>query len=266
MLFEGKEVAGIRLRTKKLRGVISQGLALPLNTFKDIKIPNEVGFDCSELLNVIKWEAPIPACLAGNVEGAFPSWFPRTDEERLQNLPEYLETFKGKSFYESEKADGTSSSYFKYQGNFGVCGRNWQLKETEGNTYWEVAKKYDLVNKLPEGYCLQGEILGEGIQKNKYKIKGHDIYVFYVYDIAKARYLSLSEMESFVKELGMKTVPIIERNFILNLTMAEMLNKANGRSLLADTRREGLVFRLNEEGNKVSFKVISTEFLLKEEE
>ena len=33
-------------------------------------------------------------------------------------------------------------------GEFGVCSRNMELKETEGNAYWKVARELDLQNKL----------------------------------------------------------------------------------------------------------------------
>lgn len=264
IVFEGKEVTGIRLKTIKLRKTISQGLALPLTTFPDIKAT--VGFDYSELLNVIKYEAPIPACLSGDVVGKFPEFIHVTDEERIQNLPEYLEDYKDKSFYVTEKLDGTSSSFFNHE-DFGVCGRNWQLKDTPGNTYWEIARKYNLAEVLPEGYCIQGEIVGEGIQKNKYKIHGHELFVFYVYDIAKAHYLPLNEMQEFVSKLGLKMVPIIAIDFKLSIPMPDILDIANASSMLNENqRREGLVFRLNNTTEKISFKAISNNFLLKDDD
>lgn len=52
------EKKGFKIKTMKLSkfGVISQGLALPLNAF-DIKIPNEPLIDCTELLGVTYAEA-----------------------------------------------------------------------------------------------------------------------------------------------------------------------------------------------------------------
>jgi hypothetical protein len=97
--FEG--VVGHRLRTVKLRGQISQGLVLKLDQVPEIivewdRLCNEPGLkaanttvrdvDFSELLGIVKWEAPLPACLAGQAEGLFPSFIPKTDQERCQNL------------------------------------------------------------------------------------------------------------------------------------------------------------------------------------
>jgi len=94
--FEG--VRGHRLRTIKLRGQISQGLALPIgqfvNDFDGSKFDEgqelseffTPGTDLTELLGIKKYEKPLSANLAGKVKGYFPSFIRRTDQERCQNL------------------------------------------------------------------------------------------------------------------------------------------------------------------------------------
>ena len=81
--FEG--VVGHRLRTVRLRGQISQGFIVPLNALPQIVEPQE-GVDFAQALGIKKWEAPLPAELAGQAEGLFPSWMRKTDQERCQNL------------------------------------------------------------------------------------------------------------------------------------------------------------------------------------
>jgi len=264
MIYEGKEVEGYRLRTCKLRGQISQGLALPLSSFPNLST-TELGADVSEELGVIKYEAPIPACLSGEVKGAFPSWISKSDEERLQNILDILVTHKGKQFTVTEKVDGTSGTFYRYNGEFGVCGRNWELKESETNLYWRIAKKYDLVNKVPEGMAFQGEIIGEGVQKNKLKIKGQELRLFYVYLIPQAQYLSTGHMIEMGKIYGIESVPLVA-TITLDHTVEQLLEMANRKSLInPNAMAEGLVFRLNEPGPKISFKVISNKYLLKDE-
>ena len=81
------EQEGFRLKTIKLRGQISQGLILPLlETFGDFSWTAYEGLDVTERLGIIKYEPPIPAELAGQVIGGFPSFIRKTDEERIQNL------------------------------------------------------------------------------------------------------------------------------------------------------------------------------------
>ncbi len=74
---------GFRLKTIKLRGQLSQGLLTPIPD--GILNPKE-GDDLTEALDIVKYEHPIPAQLAGKIKGVFPSFIPKTDEIRIQNF------------------------------------------------------------------------------------------------------------------------------------------------------------------------------------
>jgi len=79
---EYKGIKGERLRTVKLKGQISQGLVLPLSAAdKEFYGADE---DVTEEFNIIKWEPPISAQLSGKLAGNFPSFIPKTDQERNQ--------------------------------------------------------------------------------------------------------------------------------------------------------------------------------------
>jgi RNA ligase (TIGR02306 family) len=101
-LSKGKEpsvynnVKGERLRTIKLRGQVSQGLLLPLSPTCD-NIESELfeGLDVTLPLGVQKWEPVLPACLAGQAKGHFPSWSRKTDQERCCEAETILETSEG---------------------------------------------------------------------------------------------------------------------------------------------------------------------------
>jgi len=261
----GKEIEGYRLKTIRLRGQVSQGLALPLNLFKGV-IDNEleINTDVSDILNIYKYNPPLDASISGDAKGYIPGFIPRTNEERVQNCIFLLKQYKGKSFYGTSKIDGTSSTFYKYKGKFGACGHNIEFKESDRNIFWLLAKRYDLVDKLPEGYALQGEVAGEGIQSNRLKLKGVDFYTFYVIDINKGQYLQLYDMKKFITDLGIKMVPIIYDDFILDHSCDELLRLADIPSPLnSDLPQEGIVFRLKNSLDKVSFKAISNEYLLK---
>lgn len=274
MIYDGKEIEGIRLRTVKLRGQLSQGLIMPMDvltrhivaTDEDgniMKAP-EVGDDITDIMGVKKYEAPIPACLAGKVKGSFPSFIPKTDEERIQNFSGVLN-----NFYVSEKLDGSSVSYFKKDGEFGVCSRNLELAEGD-TTQWRIARELDLENKLPDGFAIQGELIGQGINKNLYKLNGQEVYFFNTYNIKSGVYLNYEDFIGFCNSLGLKTVPIIDDNFSLLKTVDEFLEYAEGKSKLnSDVEREGVVVRPKMEmqycGQRLSFKIISNRFLLKNE-
>jgi RNA ligase (TIGR02306 family) len=268
---------GFRLRTIRLRNTLSQGLLIPLDDAIEVMKRRsgevyiemlEVGRDVSQLLGIQKYEPPIPAELAGKVKGLFPSFLRKTDEERVQNLKAEYEEWKSsdKIFYVTEKLDGSSATFYIKDDVFGVCSRNLELLETEGNTFWKVARELDLETKMREfggNFSLQGELIGEGIQGNPYRFKGHTVRFFNVFDIDMGEYLPLGKSKFTTEHLGLVTVPILDESFKLPQTIDELLNYADAKSVLnPNFDREGVVIRSTD--RIVSFKVISNKFLLKE--
>lgn len=262
-------IKGERLRTCKFRGQLSQGLVLdPHKIFShDYAHTVEVGADVTEQLNIKLWEAPIAACLAGQVKGTLPSFLAKTDAERVQNLLGYFEKYREIDFEASLKIDGTSFTAYLNNSKFGVCSRNLELEEDENNTYWKVARELDIENKLRilgRNISIQGEIAGESIQKNPDKLKGHNLFIFNVYDIDNRRYLLPIERRELVEQLDLIHVPIIsESMYPLKMTLEELLNFSNGRSINSDVR-EGIVYKSNIYINNVilMFKVINNFYLL----
>lgn len=264
------DTEGFRLRTIKLRGQVSQGLIISINELLKYGVSADdvyEGLDVSGMLGIIKYEPPILAELAGKVKGLFPSFIPKTDEERVQNLSSEYVSWKDQTFYVTEKLDGSSATYYIKDGEFGVCSRNLELLETEGNTFWKVARDLDLENKMKSvgiNFSIQGELIGEGIQGNPYKIKGQTVKFFNLFDIDIKDYYNLEYFEKIIKEeMSLDTVPILERNFKLPENVEEILKYADAKSVLNPTfDREGVVIRSHD--RKISFKVISNKFLLNE--
>lgn len=160
---------GFRLKTIRLRGELSQGLLLPLSYLGEVAAIE--GMEVTDLLGVIKYDPPLPASISGDIAGIFPTLIPKTDEERIQNL-DYT-SLVDFTYTITEKLDGTSTTFFYLDGRFGVCSRNYEMKEDDKNTMWMIAKKLQLPQKLAElgvDIAIQGETIGLGIQKNKYKI------------------------------------------------------------------------------------------------
>jgi RNA ligase (TIGR02306 family) len=263
---------GFRLRTIKLRGQVSQGLILPISvlnpTDTNIYVEPFEGLDVTEMLEIVKYEPPVPAELAGKVKGLFPSFLRKTDEERIQNLTLEYEGWKNsdKGFYVTEKLDGSSATFYFKDGEFGVCSRNLELLETEGNTFWKVARELKLEEWLTSqdvNYSIQGELIGESVQGNPYKIKGQTVRFFNAFNIDTQEYLGLEEFESLISSMGLKTIPILDREFTLPDTIDELLKYADSKSVLnSNFDREGVVIRSVD--RKISFKVISNKFLLNE--
>jgi len=242
------ETEGFRLKTIRLRKQISQGLIMSTSILPSNKF--EIGEDIAAVLNVIKYDPPLPKELDGEAVGYYPSYIQKTDEERIQNLTSEYDEYRKIRFLASEKMDGESSTFFLNDNEFGLCSRNVQLIFNPENTFGRMAIKYNIeekLRKLNKNLAIQGEIIGETIKGNKYNIKGQKLLVYNIFE-----------------EFELDTVPTIYSNFILPETIEELLKLAYGVSKLNDKIiREGLVW-VSEDGEiRISFKTISDEFLLK---
>jgi RNA ligase (TIGR02306 family) len=267
------DVRGERLRTVKLRGQISQGLLLKVaGCFGDtvtVSAENATlfreGDDVTEALNIQKWEAPVPAQLAGQVRGLFPNFIPKTDQERCQNLVEQISAAQGRRFEVTEKLDGSSMTCYLFNDEFGVCSRNLDLKQDSLNSFWRVAVEKNIEQRLRQlgsNLAIQGELVGPGIQNNLYKLSQLEFFVFDVYDISAAEYLSAHRRQQLVKQLELNHVPVIDNDFQLDHNVDQLLALAEQTSQLnARSEREGVVFK--EIAGKMTFKAISNRFLMK---
>jgi RNA ligase (TIGR02306 family) len=273
-------VRGERLKTVKLRGQLSQGLLLcvhddPSGVYvhksnydgEEFTLDVKEGDDVSAFLGIQKYEPPVPAQLAGVVKGPFPAQVPKTDEERIQNLTNEWPQYSLMTYEVTEKLEGSSMTVGMLGNEFIVCSRNLNLKESEGNTLWAVARKYDIENKMRAcGYhdlVLQGELVGEGVQGNHYQLKGQDFYVFAIYDILRGEYVDPVNRKIMVNQLGLKHVPVVHEAFdMTGITVEEVLVIANGHSQLRNqVLREGLVFK--QLHGQTHWKAVSNDYLLK---
>lgn len=269
---------GNRLKTIRLRGQVSQGVCLPMSVLPvgDYNI----GDDVTNVLGITKYEAPIPAILSGEAKGAFPSFIPKTDEPRVQIIQGLLDKYLGQEFYVTEKLDGMSVTYYIKDGQFGACSRNLELKETEDSTIWKLAKYYDIESRLRNtklNLAIQGELIGEGVQKNIYKLRGQKFYIFNIFDINNYSYLPLATVKKLLTEMNDKApvkLELVPGFGVINLcdNILAIIMQAMGKSILNnEVEREGLVYRLLEheiydiEFGRVSFKAINPDYLLKYE-
>jgi len=290
-----------RIKTIKLRKQLSQGLLLPISYLPQAEY--EEGQDVTDIIGVKKYLTPseqaeidrtLELCdkdkwyikilkrwsITRNLffkkkSGRFPSFFSKTDEERIQNLPKLWG--KDYEYQVTEKIDGQSVSYFlirnpkwmfwnKYE--FGVCSRNLRLSKPDNSSWWKVAKQYNIekiLNQLIGNnnfIVLQGEIAGDGIQGNKYHIDGYKLFVFnlkYPYGQADNKL-----MRQTVESFGLDTVPILADNLQIPSEINDILKIAEGQSKIFPTEREGVVCRNYDLG--ISFKIISNKFLLNEKD
>lgn len=289
--FEFMKPRGMRVRTVKLRGQVSQGLALPVTIFKGdtrywaepgIGFFGDEGEDVTEALGITKYEPPIPAQLSGETKGTFPGFLKKTDEERIQSMPWILEKHKGVQVRVCEKLDGSSVTYYVRDGEFGVCSRNQELKESDGNSFWKVARQMNVeerLRSLGRNIAIQGELIGEGVQNNKYGLKGQTAYFFNVFDIDRFEHEDIINSSLILGDIELPEVPVIDTLLPINHSVDDLVSLATRKSLLKpDVWAEGIVIRSYEnitetfptggsvDRGRLSFKVINPSFLLKYEE
>ncbi|KKN67697.1 hypothetical protein LCGC14_0458410 [marine sediment metagenome] len=215
----------------------------------------------------------------------FPWFIKKTDEERIQNIPRIFKHWDGKQAYVMEKLDGCSATYAIFKDNkwfnklfkkvFYVCSRNLALHKENQTEWWEMARKYDIKNKLlkvGKNIAIQGEIIGPGIQKNKYKLDEIKLFVFNVIDIDENRKYTLEERLVFCDKYGFEFAFVdVYIDIEEDMNVKFMVEMSKGDSVYQNTdriknlQREGIVVRLLED-DRHSFKVVNPEFLLKHDE
>jgi hypothetical protein len=300
--FEFLRERKFRVRTIKLRQQVSQGICFPLSVLPKGKYSE--GDDVTEILGVVKYDPQ--AAVENRLMNErmtinknrmdkflkrykwyrsfikpnrlpFPSFIKKTDEDRIQLFPGICEKHKDTVFNTTEKVDGQSVTYFIMRNPskwgrifnrylFGVCSRNFQLYKIDNSSYWDVAKRLQIKNKMVslisqsehDHIVLQGEIIGPKIQGNKYQRFQNGFYAFNIFfDEEQGDNQLLNEIMCMME---LYTVPLLQ-DMKLAPTIKENLELANGTSFLSDTRREGVVLRNYKLG--LSFKIVSPEFLLK---
>lgn len=280
----------IRIKTIKLRGVISQGLLMPIDKFPEAE-GHEIGDDLTEALGVLHYDdvqVEVQALLdtstkagTGRPAGVFPSYVPKTDETRIQSLPDWVESLKGVKWEVSVKLDGSSCtigyspSYREGKSPFFVCSRNFELKDDDEvySAWWDIARKYDLPAKLPQ-YCqthdcelaLQGELIGPGMNGNRDGLTDRELRIFRIWDIKNQYFLTTSERVTVCNALGIPHVPLLALRmdvFTELPTVDDILKFAEGKTFNGH-EREGLVFKEADTHYPRSFKAVSNAYLLKQ--
>lgn len=209
----------------------------------------------------------------------FPKFIKKTDEDRIQLFPDICEEQKGVEFVATEKLDGTSFTAFsipnpvkykfwkKYL--YGICSRNFHLLKWDNSPYCKINKLLNIENRITQlrnhlkfsgRIVIQGEIVGIGVQGNKYKLNELRLYLFNVY--LDDWLLNDDDLRKYAKIMDLEAVPFVSKTFVLKETIPQTVKLAEGDSVLnKDTKREGLVVRDYNWGT--SFKIINPEFLLK---
>ena len=307
LLFEVDGKGYARIKTAKMMKQLSQGFCVPLSEVNIMSIC-PVGEDFTDKLGILKYEAGeersmnnagVAAGIKGRVTKPFPSFIPKTDQNRVQNVvPRFLLAAEaGEKFEKTFKLDGSSMTVWLKNGVLGVASRNvsfnmqtvnkgfvqtfkefvaqvkakgWKNArwvdqiEADNNAFTQMAQNSGVATALVRAnrnLAIQGEMVGPSIQKNFEGVDSNQFYIYDIYDIDKQAYLLPTERVDFLTEHGLRGVP--EAGIVdLPETVAEVIADADGPSGLKGKYREGFVYKSMT--RDFSFKVISNKYLLKE--
>ena len=267
-----------RVQTVKLRGELSQGLILTGVAHEVLAF--DIGTNVTSHLGIEKYEPNVDGIgEGGGVKRANPYPFPtsvldKTDEPRVQSSPKLLKLIQGLPFYVTVKHDGTSVTFLLHPNSqeFMVCSRNQYRPrppdvelDRPDNVYWRIAVENDIETKLRTFfpyYAIQGEICGPSIQKNLLGLKAATLHVFNIVDTRYRRSLGFDEMCAVTEKLGLKCVEFVEQgDAFAYATIKDLLVLAEGKYPNTKNEREGIVVRSKD--RKISFKVISNKYLIK---
>ncbi len=247
-----------RVRMARFKGVPSECVIVPavgdeLDLF--------LGTDLTQVYGVTKYEKPVPAAIAGDVRGNFPSFIPKTDEENFQRVRELDLVMDDSDWLATVKYDGTSCTvWVDDEGEMHVCSRNLELKELTasgaGNVYWQAARKFGL-ERLPAGLALQFEVYGPGIQGNPAGATELEIAAFTLYHIGEKRRAHFGALVAICQSLDIPMAAIVAsgRGFIGEDNIRLIADSARYEN---EAQAEGVVFRsINSDW---SFKALSLSY------
>lgn len=291
-MFEGNQ--GHRVKTKRLRGVYSQGIVIPLKEFPEIVDP-QFDTDYAEVVGVVKYEKQEVTGYSGDAKGSFPWFLQKSDQDRIQNVHSRLvgNGLNDELFVGTLKMDGSSITVFavdksKYAPEsedvvgvdiaIGYCSRNQQLKMPDASVdnwleasgkFYQGAYNSNLFMKAAElsvitgmNLAIQGELVGAGIQGNFEKFEKYQVFAYNIFNVDTGTFVDYKTFLEYAALVDLQIVPeVYPAQKILDKSVGEIVAMADGKGLLA-SYREGVVWKqLN--GN-CQFKAISNKYLDKE--
>ena len=278
---EGKLAGSKKNRVKavKLRGALSQGLVYPVRDGLIRNRPVRAGDDVTDLLELAKYEPPIPIAMQGEIRAVFGA----TPHYDIENIKKYPDEFRrGEPVIVTEKLHGSWCCLGWHPEHGGIVtskgmadqGKALILNEENANNlYVRTWHAYaDALNEArarlarPEqAFYVLGEVYGRGVQDLHY---GEPNPVFAVFDVylgepGKGHYLTFDAIRNDLADL-FPLVPVVYEGPFDATKLDEL---TDGRtSLRADHIREGVVVRPlaereSHEFGRVVLKSVSGDYL-----
>lgn len=252
-----------RIKTCKLRGVVSQGVLIPGKDHPHWKIGDDVAEECG----IVKYEEPEPLVPGGMFIGQPAAFIRYTDVENYKNHPGVFSP--GEEVVVLEKLHGTNWRAGWLDGTFYVGSHKNCMKRDEKNLYWKAAINLRVEEKMAQFFGTEGDQMfhGEvlGVQDLRYGYNA-GLPGLAIFDMSRrSQFMNWDEVERYCNGMGLPLVPVLYRG---PFDEAKILELAEGRTTLsgADNIREGVVVRPVKERwhdsiGRVILKVVGDSYL-----
>lgn len=266
---EGTNKDQERIRVRRLRGQLSQGLLIPApHEFAE----EPIGTDVAEHMGIVRYEPPMPIATSGLfVSGPSGLYAPKFDVENYQRYGRAM-FLMNEPVIVTEKIHGANARYTWSKNADGewaqFCGSrtNW-MAEDEKNAWHKAFRGCPSIGAWcranPER-ILFGEVFGQ-VQGLKYGAGRNDVFFAAFAVLDKQRWMDWEEMEASLSVFGVPIVPVVYRGPFNEGAIAAM---AEGDSSWpgANHMREGVVVvpkheRTSEEIGRVVLKMVSNRYL-----
>lgn len=278
-----EKLKGFRIRPMQLAGIVSEGLVMPMSILPEGEYRD--GQVVTDLLEIRLYEPPEPpvsytghraparekirrvllksrltrwiAKRIPRIPTDYPLQIKKSDEDNIEALWDDL---KGSDelWYLTEKVEGQSATYIFRKGKLECYSHNMRVWD---GSWVQFAEERGLKGHMKhfcratgrKGAVIQGELCGPGIQKNIYKLDKLKLFVFGMMELDGTR-MDAHDMCAYAAFVGLDTVPFIDEHRPLSSSLEMILAGAEGRSLIADVEREGIVWRSESSGKHFKAK------------
>ena len=257
-----------RIRVKRLRGYISQGLLVPAPD------GSKIGDDVMEQMGITHYEPPEPMSFGGDNEKGPSGYYPKYNVENFNSssaqearvsLGQMLSV--DDEVVVTEKLHGASARYVFSEDRMWVASRTSWKKEEAKNVYWKGLVQNPWIEewcRAHPGLVVYGEIFGQvqdlkyGATKNQIKFAAFDI-------LDKDRWLDFDEAQDIGR--GLTWVPFLYRGKFDEEKIRQMA-ETDSSICGADHLSEGIVVkpvveRKDLEIGRVLLKIVSNRYYLR---
>lgn len=247
-----------RLKSVKLRGVVSQGLVVPVEKLLPEEMRSKSSEEITAFLGVTKYDPPPILEKNANLL-PLPSGQAPYDIEGADRNQHIVDMLMDEEVGIMEKMEGQNFSVTRQGDEIFVNQRNFtiQVKEGAEHSFWTLAKKAGLLDKIKEikgkEVVIYAEFCGPSVQGNIYGLKTHTLFVFDVR--VDGQWMSLDKMMStmefkekgngiFETDSGLSMAPLLFKGKLKDYLKDKTIQAAsNGSSVYGSTLREGIVVK-----------------------